>query len=217
VTSIDVGLVLATALLGILVAALLRAQANASRRIDLLERRLQREQRRRAGAVSADDQHQHQHRDHMVDPAVPQFMPEGDAVDIRGVDADGSPVTIPLESAEAPTLLAFLSTSCGTCTSLWTRLRDEGLDDVAPGVRPVVITKDAEYEDPDRVRDLAGTASLPVVLSGEAWNDYEVPGSPYLMLVAGRPASVVAEGSASRWDDVAAMAALGSKDDLLDS
>ena len=203
--SLDVGLVLAVALLGGLVAALLHAQAHAARRIELLERRAGREQRHHEAAARSSAVPDETPRPTATSEVVP--TPEGDAVDIRGVDADGAPVTIALEASESPTLVAFLSTNCGTCTSLWVRLRDEGLEDVAPGVRPVVVTKDAEYENAERVRDLAGTSSMPVVLSGEAWNDYEVPGSPYLMLVSARPASVVAEGSVSRWDDLAKMAA----------
>ncbi len=133
--------------------------------------------------------------------------PEGDAVDIRGIHVDGTPALVDLENSETPTLLAFLSTSCGTCTSLWVRLREGELDTVAPGVRPVVVAKDPEYENLDRVRELVGESAMPVVLSGEGWDDYEVPGSPYAMVVAGSPASVVAEGTTNRWEDLTAMAA----------
>jgi hypothetical protein len=57
-------------------------------------------------------------------------------------------------------------------------------------------------EDLQRAAGLARSGSLPVVMSSEAWDDYEVPGSPYFLLVDGTPATVVAEGEASTWDAV---------------
>lgn len=198
-TSLDVALVTAVVLLTVLVAALLRSHGDSLRRLELVERRLARaEKRDRREPAPA------------TPPPVPAQVvaeePDGDAVDIRGTGPAGEPVTIALEESSSPTLVAFLSTGCGTCTTIWTRLRDEGLAEVAPGVRPVVVVKDARYEDPEAVRRLADGSDLPVALSSEAWVDYEVPGSPYLMLVSPRPGSVVAESSVHRWDDVVAMA-----------
>lgn len=216
--SFDVALGAAVALLTVLVVALLRAQAESARRIDVLERRLARERRRqeeRPGTAPSVPRTQGesaimQASTHQHAGATATTAPEGDAVDIRGVTPTGEATTVALESSLAPTLLAFLSTSCGICTGLWQRLRDEGLGDVAPGVVPVVVTKDGAQEDHDRVRGLADGGALRVVLSGEAWDDYEVPGSPYLLLVAGDPGSVVAEGAVSQWEDLVSMVARAS-------
>ncbi|MDQ4007242.1 MAG: hypothetical protein M3211_03985 [Actinomycetota bacterium] len=229
--SFDVALGAAVALLTVLVVALLRSQAESTRRIDVLERRLARERRRQErpttppsvprtqgeSAIMQASTHQHTAPTRSTDeyagaPASTAGyagapVPEGDAVDIRGVTPTGEATTVALESSPVPTLLAFLSTSCGICTGLWQRLRDEGLGDVAPGVVPVVVTKDGAQEDHDRVRGLADGGALSVVLSGEAWDDYEVPGSPYLLLVAGDPGSVVAEGAVSQWEDLVSMVA----------
>lgn len=226
--SFDVALGAAVALLTVLVVALLRTQAESARRIDVLERRLARERRRQEerpgttpsvpqtqgeSAIMQASTHQHAGATRSTDGyagATATTAPEGDAVDIRGVTPTGEVTTVALESSPAPTLLAFLSTSCGICTGLWQRLRDEGLGDVAPGVVPVVVTKDGAQEDHDRVRGLADGGALRVVLSGEAWDDYEVPGSPYLLLVAGDPGSVVAEGAVSQWEDLVSMVARAS-------
>lgn len=216
--SFDVALGAAVALLTVLVVALLRTQAESARRIDVLERRLARERRRqeeRPGTTPSVPKTQGesaimQASTHQHAGAAATTAPEGDAVDIRGVTPTGEATTVVLESSPAPTLLAFLSTSCGICTGLWQRLRDEGLGDVAPGVVPVVVTKDGAQEDHDRVRGLADGGALRVVLSGEAWDDYEVPGSPYLLLVAGDPGSVVAEGAVSQWEDLVSMVARAS-------
>lgn len=191
-TGLDVGLVVAVALLAVVVAAQGRALGAAAARLELLERRLGRRERRdedRPAGV----------------PTPSAAAPEGDAVDVRGTDPEGEPTVVPLEATGQPTLLAFLSTSCGICVGLWERLLAGELQPEVPGVVPVVVTKDAELEDVDRIRELA-SAELPVVLSSEAWDDYEVPGSPYVMVVSAAPGSVATEGSVASWDDLVRMA-----------
>ncbi len=202
-SALEVGLVTALALLLILVAALLRAQAATGRHLQQLERRLNRVNRRPATAATGAQPSQ--------DVALPAAAAvggepaEGDAVDIEGVAPDGTPVTVSLEVPEKPVLLVFLSTTCGICTSIWERLRDEGVTQ-APGMRSVVVTKDAPPEDLDRIRTMGNPdRQLTVVLSTEAWIDYEVPGSPYVMVVDGRPGSVVDEGSVTGWDGLVGM------------
>jgi hypothetical protein len=208
VSALEVGLVVAVALLAVVAVAQGRALAAAARRLELLERRVGRRERRtgeRPGApepVIASAPAGAAHRE----PAPPPVTgPEGDAVDVRGADPEGEPTVIPLEATEQPTLLAFLSTSCGICVGLWERLRAGELQAEAPGVLPVVVTKDAGLEDVDRIRGLA-SAEVPVVLSSEAWDDYEVPGSPYVMVVSSAPGSVATEGSVADWQDLVRMA-----------
>lgn len=200
-SAVDAGLLTAVALLLIAVAALLRAQAATARRLEQLERRLSRADRRPSAAKV-----QALPGEELGRPAPGVVAEtEGDAVDVAGVTPDGATLTIPLETPDEPVLLVFLSTTCGICTSIWERLRDAGLP-LGSGVRPVVVTKDAPPEDLERIREMgAADQELTVVLSSEAWIDYEVPGSPYLMVVAGRPGSVVDEGSVTGWDGLAAM------------
>jgi len=213
VTGLEVGLVVAVALLAVVVAAQGRALGSAARRLELLERRVGRQQRRgeaRPAAPPGSIAAPVASTTSPVEapgpaPVAASPEPEGDAVDVRGADPEGEPTTVPLEATGQPTLLAFLSTTCGICIGLWERLLAGELDAEAPGVVPVVVTKDAALEDVDRIRELA-SAELPVVLSSEAWDDYEVPGSPYVMVVSAAPGSVATEGSVATWDDLVRMA-----------
>ncbi len=207
----DVALSTAVVLLTVLVAGLLRVQTHSIRRIDVLERRLQRLTRKQptaSGAAPVDTSSRKQtnvQETTAQHTSGPPALAEG-AVDVEGVSPFGLPVTIPLESSPRPTLLAFLSTSCGICTGIWQQLRDGGLNQVAPEVMPVVVTKDVDQEDHARISGMVTEDSaLPVVLAGEAWDDYEVPGSPYLLLVSGQPGSVIAEGSVAGWADVVSL------------
>ncbi len=207
----DVALGTAVALLTVLVVGLLRAQSESVRRIDVLERRLQRLARKQPTAsgvepMQTSSMEQKIVREMTAQQTSGQPVLAEDAVDVEGVSPSGTPVTIPLESTPRPTLLVFLSTSCGICTGIWQQLRRGALTQVAPEVTPVVVTKDEAQEDHGRIRDLAtDEEALGVVLSGAAWDDYEVPGSPYVMLVSGRPGSVIAEGSVAGWADVVSL------------
>lgn len=190
-SAMETGLLVVVILLSVVVVALVRAQASTARRLAVVERRLLRAQRRvepeREEATNVQST-----------PEPAGDTTEGDTVDVRGVTVDGDPALVELERPDRPTLVAFLSTTCGICLGLWEQLRDRDLT----GVRTVVVTKDPAVEDVQRAAGLARSGSLPVVMSSEAWDDYEVPGSPYFLLVDGTPATVVAEGEASTWDAI---------------
>jgi hypothetical protein len=202
-SELEAGLLVVVVLLTVVVLALVRAQASAAKRLAVLERRALRAERRTAPPTavppSPDPSQEvpmaNQPPVEPVEPVAPVGSEEGDAVDVRGLTVAGEPTTVALERPSGPVLLAFLSTTCGICLGLWERLRDQGID----GVTPVVVTKDAAVEDLGRAQQMAAEGSLPVVMSSEAWDDYEVPGSPYFLLVDGTPGSVVAEGEANSW------------------
>lgn len=203
--TIDVGLLLACGLLAVLVAGLVRGQADLARRVDGLERARARRAREPVPKAAA---HTANHDDQRVTPVVADTDdgPVGDGVDVTGLAPDGESVTLGLEHVTVPTLLAFLSTSCGICTSIWERLRDGALMAEEPAMQCVVVAKDPDREDVHRVRQLSPTdGSARVVMSSEAWDDYEVPGSPYLLLLTGSPATILAESAVSSWDDVVAL------------
>jgi len=125
-------------------------------------------------------------------------------VSLDGTTPDGSPLSIDLEG-EQPQLVAFLSTSCAICTVLWERLQSGELAEQSALLRSVVVTKSAGMEDTDRVRELTAVGDVPTVMSTQAWEDYEIPGSPYFLLVGGDPRDVIGEGPATGWADVSAM------------
>lgn len=120
----------------------------------------------------------------------------GRGADIAGVTPDGDAVHIGV-GGRHPTLLAFLSSGCTTCEPLWDGLgRGEPLP---PAARVVVVTKGPGAESPGRVRALA-PAGVAVVMSDEAWADYAVPGSPYVVYV--HDGRITGEGSARSWDQL---------------
>ena len=120
--------------------------------------------------------------------------------DIVGQSLSGSTLKIGVVGVEQRTLLAFLSTGCSACQSLWHDLRADptgGIDDA----RLVVVVKGGEAESASRLRELA-PASATVVQSTPAWDDYGVPVTPYFVLVDGPTGDVVGEGSSASWGQV---------------
>ena len=129
---------------------------------------------------------------------------EGTAPDVTGSTLTGSAVHVGVTGAQHPTLLAFLSTGCSACVSLWDGLKTGvgriGSDDT----RIVVVTKGPEAESESKLRELAPDG-ISLVQSTEAWFEYEVPVSPYFVLVDGPSGSVIGEGSAGSWGQVSSL------------
>lgn len=123
------------------------------------------------------------------------------AADIAGTTPAGDARSVSLSAGAPDTLLAFLSSGCSICGTLLDQLeRGEGVPRVP---RLVVVTKDAPVE---RARRFAAAADVAhVVMSGQAWEDYAVPGSPYFVYVDGASGLVAGEGSAPSWDRVASL------------
>ena len=97
------------------------------------------------------------------------------------------------------TLVAFLSTGCGTCAGFWDELKRPGGARLPASTRLVIVTKGEEEESISALRRIAPQDSL-VVMSTQAWVDYEVPGSPYFLLI--EDGHVTGEGSGSTWQQV---------------
>ena len=124
------------------------------------------------------------------------FLPE--VVDVSGVTPDGDAVAVGLRSSGRVTMLAFLSSGCGTCAGFWAALRSgEGLSVNGQDVRLVIVTGGPRNEQPSVVASLAGP-DLVVVMSDEAWQHYAVPATPYFVLVDGGQ-GILGEGSAMGW------------------
>jgi hypothetical protein len=120
-------------------------------------------------------------------------------VDIVGATLDGAQLSISPTATD--TLVAFLSSGCLTCKTFWDGLRAEHREPLPRGVRLVVVVKDRETESPSRLRDLA-PPDIPVVMSSQAWADYDVAMSPYFLFVGAGSGTVRSEGSASSWPQV---------------
>jgi len=123
---------------------------------------------------------------------------------VIGPTPDGDLLSIALDRPGERTLLLFLSSGCGTCAPWWEGLRNRAHDAALPDTRIVVVARDAEEESPSLLAGL-GPDDVPVVLSSAAWESFAVPGSPYAALVAdGR---VVGEGVAAGWEQMASLVA----------
>lgn len=129
-----------------------------------------------------------------VDPAeAPQ--PVRQAKDVVGISPSGGTTKVSVTGADQPTLLAFLSSGCGTCEVFWQefaiRLPDQG-------TRLVIVGQDPPYESEKTFAALV-PSGVRAVLSGSAWQDYDVPGSPYFALVDGSTGRLLGSGTASSW------------------
>ena len=129
-------------------------------------------------------------RDSTSAPAVVGVTPTGDALAVAPATSGGL------------TLLAFLTTGCATCVGFWDAFRQPDHLGLPAATRLVVVTKGPEREIPGEVASLA-VPGLRVVMSSDAWTDYEVPGSPFFVLVDGRSGRRIGEGVANRMSQVA--------------
>jgi hypothetical protein len=135
------------------------------------------------------------------------------ATDIAGATPGGEVVVVGVAGASQPTLLAFLSSGCITCHHFWDTFADPRLD-LPGGARLVIVTMGAEAESEAAVAKMA-PPKVTVVMSSEAWNDYEVPGSPYFAFVEGTSGRVIGQGTAPDWDQVVKLMTEASDDRAL--
>jgi hypothetical protein len=205
--TLDVAEITGLALLAALCVGLLRTNASLTRRVDALEIAAERARRRQSPRPHPEPDQEMPMEPSGTDSDALDGDGDGDGanlVSLDGTTPDGSPLSIDLEG-ELPQLVAFLSTSCAICTVLWERLQSGELAEQSSRLRSVVVTKSAAMEDTDRVRELTAVGDVPTVMSTQAWEDYEIPGSPYFLLVGGDPRDVIGEGPATGLADVSAM------------
>jgi len=194
--SVDTVLV---ALLGLLVVGLLRSHAEVLRRLDP-------EDRSDPGLPSQPSA--------FAVPAPPA-RPAPLASDIVGMTPAGDARSIALTGhhpSRPSTLIAFLSTGCTSCQGLWRELAVAGRS--MPGdARLVVVAKDPDRESPGRLVELV-PGDVAAVMSSAAWNDYDVPASPYFVLVDGATGEVRGEGTATEWTQVRSLVADAIADEM---
>jgi len=99
------------------------------------------------------------------------------------------------------TLLAFLSSGCGSCLDFWDAFRDQGPVEIPGDARLVCVTKDPSEESVAAIQRLA-PRDVPTVMSSAAWTAYDVPVAPFFVLVDGPSGEVVGEGAANEWGHV---------------
>ena len=125
------------------------------------------------------------------------------AHDIEGVTMAGEIVSARTVGVPRDTVLAFLSSGCEGCAGFWHELADGRGHRVArPAARLLVVTKSATDESPAALAALC-PPGVDLVMSSQAWSDYAVPGSPYIVVVDGRTGRVKGEGSGTSFTQVA--------------
>lgn len=193
-TAVLVAETAALALLALLVAGLLRGHVEILQQLDAVRRESLRPQLSEAI------------------PAPPD-RPEGPAANpLVGLSLTGDAIRLNFESGGRNTLLAFLSSGCLTCGGFWDALQPERRAELPGDARVVIVTRDGSEESPSRLVALA-PPDLPLVQSTNAWELYDVPGSPYFVYIEGSSGAVRGEGSAVSWKQVNSLL----EDALLDS
>lgn len=191
------------ALLTLLVVGLLRSHAEILRRLHQLD----------GGTEGAGDRPVTGDHGFRVRPGTPA---PGDrdgftaAHDVVGVGLAEDAVAVGVLGARHDTVVAFLSSGCLTCARFWEELAAPDLA-LPADTRLVVVTKDPGEESPAKIAALA-PAGATVVMSSAAWTDYDVPGSPYFVLVDGPAGAVRGEGTGLSWEQVAGLLAQATDD-----
>ncbi len=134
-------------------------------------------------------------------PPLPGERNATSAPTVAGVTPTGNALAVIMDGVDHLTLLAFLSSGCATCAGFWEAFQHPEELGLSPHTRLVVVTKGPDLEIPAEVAAHAAPY-LPVVMSTEAWGDYEVPGSPFFVLVDGRSGRRIGEGVANHFRQV---------------
>jgi len=135
-----------------------------------------------------------------------------DGRDLVGVGVDDDALTVRVTGVEHRTLVAFLSGSCLTCQRFWDAFQKPAKLGLPGDVRPVIVTKGPDQESTARIAGLA-PAKVPVIMTNDAWASYDVPGSPYFVLVHGRTGRVQGEGTGIDWPQVKGLLTQVTDDD----
>lgn len=193
-------------LLTVLVVGLLRSHADILRRLHALD----------GGDVAAEpgsdlvEPPPFQVHDAVPSPSGRAEFPA--AADVTGTGLGDDAVAVRVVDTPQRTLLAFLTSSCITCRTFWDAFQRR--DTELPGdVRLVVVTKDAAEESLPNLRELQPPSDVPLVMSSAAWSAYDVPGSPYFVLVDGAEGVVTGEGTGASWSQVRNLLAQATGDD----
>ncbi|MDT4909738.1 MAG: hypothetical protein QOI69_2979 [Pseudonocardiales bacterium] len=126
------------------------------------------------------------------------------AHDIEGVSLTGEIISARTVGVEHDTVLAFLTSGCEGCAGFWQELEKDWA--VPGGSRVLVVAKGPEDDSPEQLAGLC-PPGVDLVMSSQAWTDFGVPGSPYVMVVDGRTGRVKGEGSGQSFSQVGGLIA----------
>jgi hypothetical protein len=199
-------------LLAVLVAGLLRSHATILQRLHALD----------SGATAAlDGGATAATRSYTTMPGIPAPVTLSEpqirdpdsvrATDLVGATPDGETALVRITGVEHDTVLAFLSSGCSTCQEFWDEFDRPRAVRLPAGTRLLVVTKGEDAESPAEVARLRPRGT-DVIMSSQAWVDYGVPGSPYVVAVDGATGRIKGEGTGMSWPQVAKLLAQATGD-----
>lgn len=186
------------AVLCVLVAGLLRAYASVLQRLHAID----------GGGGSAPTQPPpFRTIDQVPEPSPQRVQPRAEwdpAHDIVGVTLRGEIVSARTVGVQHDTVIAFLSSGCEGCTGFWHELARPGSWQLPPAARLLVVTKSAEAESPAELEAIC-PPGVDLVMSSQAWSDYSVPGSPYIVVADGQTGRIKGEGSGTSFSQISGL------------
>lgn len=210
-------LALVVALLAVLVVGLLRTHAEVLRRLHELGAGVYDEEiERDETSTGVRTPVELRTRPGVPEPRSVDGRAGTDAHDVVGVTPAGAAASAGVVGTDHTTLLAFLSSGCGTCADFWRAFGDgEGTRLPGRDTRLLIVTKGPEAESVAAVASLA-PRGVTTLMSSQAYDDYAVPANPYFFLVDGPSGRVLGEGAAASWSQVAELLARSAADAGLD-
>jgi hypothetical protein len=206
VTALVIAETVILAVLCVLVAGLLRGYATVLRRLHQLD----------GGAAASAAPPPFRTVSGVPEPAGGQRIEGRDewaeSHDISGTSLRGEIVSVRTVGVEHDTIVAFLSSTCEGCAGFWHELGEPGSWTTPQGSRLLVVTKGPEEESPS-VLSLLCPDGVDLVMSSQAWADFEVPGSPYVVVADGRTGRVKGEGSGMSFSQVSGLIRQSVEDD----
>jgi len=188
--------------LGVLVVGLLRSYATVLERLHRLDggaRAPSAPPFRTSGGVPAPAERR---RSAATPASDPKEWPS--AHDIVGEGLSGEVVLVRTVAVPHDTVIVFLSSGCSGCGGFWEQFADGRAVAAVGDSRVLVVTKSPEDESVGLLRELS-PPGLDLVMSSTAWEQYNVPGSPYVIVVDGQSGRVKGEGSGTSLSQVSGL------------
>ena len=130
----------------------------------------------------------------------------GTAHDVSGTTPDDDAAAVAVVGSRQDTVLAFLSTTCLSCEPFWETFA--GQHELPQDTRLVVVVQEGDSR--SKLRKLT-PPDLLVIRSDQAWQDYDIPGSPHFVHISAGNGQITGEGTGDTWEQVLGLLTHGSE------